>query len=59
MLTGSPKVVIDLSNIYSLGKSLEKEMATHFNILAWRSPWVEEPAEPSPWGLKEWDRTEQ
>ena len=23
--------------------SLEKEMATHFNILAWRIPWTEEP----------------
>ena len=22
---------------------LEKEMATHFNILAWRIPWTEEP----------------
>ena len=23
--------------------SLEKEMATHSNILAWRIPWTEEP----------------
>ena len=23
--------------------SLEKRMATHFNIVAWRSPWTEEP----------------
>ena len=22
---------------------LEKEMATHFRILAWRTPWTEEP----------------
>ena len=22
---------------------LEKEMATHFSILAWRTPWTEEP----------------
>ena len=22
---------------------LEKEMATHFSILAWRNPWTEEP----------------
>ena len=22
---------------------LEKEMATHYNILAWRVPWTEEP----------------
>jgi len=26
---------------------LEMEMATHSNILAWRIPWIEEPA----WGL--------
>ena len=25
------------------GRSLEKGMATHFNILAWRIPWIEEP----------------
>ena len=24
---------------------LEKEMATHSNILAWRIPWTEEPGE--------------
>ena len=24
---------------------LEKKMTTHSNILAWRSPWVEEPGE--------------
>ena len=23
--------------------SLEKEMATHYSILAWRIPWTEEP----------------
>ena len=23
--------------------TLEKEMATHSNILAWRTPWIEEP----------------
>ena len=31
--------------VQSLGQedSLEKEMATHSNILAWRIPWTEEP----------------
>ena len=29
---------------------LEKEMAIHFSILAWRIPWTEEPG--SPWGRK-------
>ena len=31
--------------VQSLGweNPLEKEMATHFSILAWRIPWTEEP----------------
>ena len=31
--------------VWSLGQedSLEKEMATHSSILAWRIPWTEEP----------------
>ena len=32
--------------------SLEKEMATHSNILTWEIPWTEEPAGYSPWGHK-------
>ena len=33
------------TRVRSLGRKdpLEKEMATHFNILAWRIPWTEEP----------------
>ena len=31
---------------------LEKEMATHSSILAWRTPWTEEPGSYSPWGHK-------
>ena len=34
----------DLSSIPGSGRSLEKEMATHSCILAWRIPWMEEPA---------------
>ena len=30
------------------GLYLEKEMATHSNILAWRIPWTEEPVAYSP-----------
>ena len=38
---------------------LEKGMATHSSILAWRIPWTEEPGGLySPWGRKEWDPTE-
>ena len=31
--------------VYSLGQEdpLEKEMATHSSILAWKIPWMEEP----------------
>ena len=29
--------------ICGAGDSLEKEMATHSRILAWRIPWTEEP----------------
>ena len=35
---------------------LEKEIATHSSILAWKMPWTEEPG--SPWGRKESDMTE-
>ena len=38
---------------------LEKEMAIHSNILAWESPWIEEPGSYSPWSLKESDMTER
>ena len=33
------------TQVHSLGREdpLEKEMATHSNILAWRIPWREEP----------------
>ena len=36
---------------------LEKGMATHSSILAWRIPWTEQPG--SPWGRKESDTVEQ
>ena len=34
------------TQVRSLGQEdpLEKEMATHSSILAWRSPWTEEPS---------------
>ena len=46
--------------VLSLGweDPLEKEMATHSSILAWRIPWTEEPGGYSPWGHKESDTTE-
>ena len=33
-------------------------MAAHFNILAWRIPWTEEPAGYNSWDHKESDMTE-
>ena len=36
---------------------LEKEMAIHSSILAWKIPWTEEPVGYSPWGRKELDMT--
>ena len=36
---------------------LEKEMATHSSILAWRIPWIEEPGRLQPMGSQEWDMT--
>ena len=48
------------TRVRSLGREdpLEKEMATHSSILAWRIPWSEEPGGCSPWGHKESDTTE-
>ena len=36
---------------------LEKEMATHSSILAWRIPWVEEPGRLQSMGSQELDTT--
>ena len=36
---------------------LEKEMATHSNILAWRIPWTEEPGGLQSLGSQESDAT--
>jgi hypothetical protein len=33
----------DIGSILGQEHSLEKEMATHFSILAWEMPWTEEP----------------
>ena len=53
--------VVQETWVQSLGQedSLQKEMATHSNILAWRIPWTEEPGGYSPWCRKGPDMTEQ
>ena len=38
---------------------LEKEMATHSSILAWRIPWMEEPGGATVHGVAESDTTER
>ena len=45
--------------VQSLGREdlLEKEMATHSSILAWKIPWTEEPMGYSPQDPKELDMT--
>ena len=47
--------------VWSLGwdDPLEKGMATHSSVLAWKIPWTEEPGRLSPWGRKELDTTER
>ena len=42
------------TQVRSLGweDSLEKEMATHSSILAWRIPWMEEPGRLQSTGLQ-------
>ena len=47
--------------VLSLGREdpLEKEMATHSSILAWRIPWMEELGGLQSTGCKESDTTER
>ena len=49
------------TQVRSLGweDPLEKKMATHSSILAWRIPWMEEPDELQSMGRKESDTTER
>ena len=44
--------------VQSLGQEdpLEKEMATHYSILAWEIPWTEEPRELQSIGLQKQGR---
>ena len=51
---------IQETRVLSLGRAdpLEKEMATHSSIPAWRIPWTEESGRLyRPWGRKESDMT--
>ena len=46
------------TQVQSLGQEdlLEKEMATHFSILAWKIPWTEEPGRLQFMGSQSWTR---
>ena len=49
------------TRVRSLGweDPLEKEMAAHSSILAWKIPWTRRLVGYRPWGCKESDMTEQ
>ena len=42
----------EMGLIPGLGHPLEKEMAIHFSILAWKIPWTEEPSRLQSTGLQ-------
>ena len=52
---------IQETQVPSLGweDPLEKEMATHSSLLAWRIPWTQEPGGPQSMGPQESDTTER
>ena len=47
------------TRVRSLGQEypLEKEMATHSSILAWKIPWIVEAGRLQSWGRRELDMT--
>ena len=49
------QLTIELTVIWE--KVLEKEMATHSRILAWKIPWTEKPGGLQSMGLQESDTT--
>ena len=49
---GGSEVKASASDAGDLGFPLEKEMATHFSILAWRIPWTEDPGGLQSMGLQ-------
>ena len=53
--------VMQETQVQSLGQEdpLEKEMATHSSILAWRIPWTEESDRLQSMVSKSWDMTKQ
>ena len=52
MVKNLPANAGDMGSIPGSGRSLEKEMATHSSILAWETPWTEEPGRLQSMGLQ-------
>ena len=52
MVKNLPASLGDLGLISGLGRSLEKEMATHFSIPVREIPWTEEPGRLQSMGLQ-------
>ena len=48
-----PKCILTLVRFLGWEGPLEKEMAMHSGILAWKIPWTEEPGGLQPMGSKE------
>ena len=46
-----------VKSLPAMQQTLEKGMATHTNILAWKIPWTEEPGRLQPKGSQELDTT--
>ena len=59
MVKNLPAMQEIMVQLLGLENSLEKGMATHSSILAWRISWTEEEVGYSPRGPKELDTTEQ
>ena len=57
-LPGNAGGVRDADLVPGSGRCLEKEMATHSSILAWKTPWTEELVGYTPQGCKGSDATE-
>ena len=53
--------VMQETRVRSLGREdrLEKDVAAHSSVLAWRAPRTEEPGGLQSTGLREWDTTER
>ena len=58
---GKESAIVQKTRVQSLGQEdpLEKGVAAHFSILAWKIPGQWSLAGYSPWGPKELDMTEQ